>query len=364
MLHYQKFIGETDTMLSRVRYYFQKVAQDTITGYYFHHQKEVQDKHGKSHSFQQLYNGKALAYTEDSAVVLMTVEKWATEIKNFIRANDFLNLLLRPEKSAIVRNQQKWKAPAVLVGETQVGNTACWHVKIRIDETPNPEETISVLSSNFDFWIAQSDTTPIQYDITYKLLMGPDTVWQYDRYLLTHYHWAQMNAADSTFDLKRLPNHLKIRDYVPYQAPELLKEGEPAPQWELTSLNGEIINIGKLRGKLLLLDFFYKSCYPCLQALPVLQQLHEKYQSKDLMIIGVNPFDKKSDGIGEFLSRRNITYTVVLDDDGKVANTYRVSAYPTMYLINQQGKIVWVEVGFGSDSANMLEQTILKYLNE
>ena len=67
-----------------------------------------------------------------------------------------------------------------------------------------------------------------------------------------------------------------------------------------------------LKGKLVLIDFFTKSCYPCMLALLGLQALHKKYKSKGLNVIGINIYDKKEDGIIPFLSKRGITYPVLL----------------------------------------------------
>lgn len=362
MLHREKFMTEPDTVQRRVRCYFRKMPQDTLVKWYFHNRTESTDGKGNVYQFEQLYNGKELAYTCDSVIVVAAADKWAQEIKNYVEGYDFFKLLLNPEKSVIARNLEKRKAPAEWKGTVRIGGIPCRHVSIRIEETPNPKETVSILRSDFDFWISETDSTPVQYDITYKLLMGPDTVWQYDRYLLTHYRWNHLPTGDSLFALARMPADLKITDYVPYKRPELLKVGETAPLWQLPSLNDEVVKIDDFKGQLVLLDFFYKSCYPCMQALPVLQQLHEKYRDKGLKIIGVNPFDTKAEGIADFLSKRNITYTVVLDENRQVVKSYRVSAYPTMYLIDRQGKIVWTDEGFGEESAQTIEETILKHL--
>ncbi|WP_448520439.1 TlpA family protein disulfide reductase [Rhodoflexus sp.] len=360
MLHYQKFMDYSDTSISRHRVNFRKVPSDTISGVFFYKQQQTQSK-GKTFTSENLYNGQEYAFTYDDTATIMSVQRWTSQIKNYLDNNRLHPLLMQPDKSYITSNWEKWKVPVRLVGKEKIGNVDSYHVQFAKEEAPDPKQILSLLRSQYDFWISEADSVPIQYDITYKILQGPDTVWQYDRYLLTKYEW-NTALTDSLFSLQRLPKNLTIKEYTPYEAPELLKAGEPAPLWELPSLTDEVIRLEDLRGSLVLIDFYYKSCYPCLLALPELQALHEKYKDKGLKVIGVNPFDKKSDGIAEFLQKRNIAYTSVLDDGQKTATIYRVSGYPTLYLIDRKGDIVFVQQGFGTATGKKLEEEILKHL--
>jgi len=98
-----------------------------------------------------------------------------------------------------------------------------------------------------------------------------------------------------------------------------------------------------------------------MQALPALQALSEKYKDKGLRVIGIDPFDTKEDDMGTFLSKRGITYTVLMD--GKdVASSYHVSGYPTMYLVDKTGKIIFVQEGYGKDVDKTLDEIIEKNL--
>jgi len=97
-------------------------------------------------------------------------------------------------------------------------------------------------------------------------------------------------------------------------------------------------------------------------ALPDLQDLHERYDEKGVQIIGINPYDtKEDDDIDNFLAKRGITYTVLLG--GKdVAKEYNVSGYPTIYLIDKEGKILFTQVGYGAGTETKLEEIIVKNL--
>lgn len=362
MRHYQKFMTETDTMLTDIRCHFKKMRQDTLSQLHFYHWRQVRGKDSVYYTLEQVYNGQELAFTRDSSIIIMSADRWAKHIKSYVESYNFHPLITAPDRSWLNYNRDKWKAPVELISKESVGGIICRHLRVRIinDAKPDPQKPLQSLLSDYDFWISEADSLPIRYDVTYKLLMGPDTVWQYDRYLLTKYEFNSPMAAD--FSLQRLPHGFNIQEYKPRESPELLKAGTAAPHWELPSLNDETVRLADLKGSIVLIDFYYKSCFPCMQALPELQALHEKYKDKGLKVIGINPFDKKSDGLVEFLSKRNINYTTVLDEGRKAVEDYRVSGYPTLYLIDKTGTIVFVQEGYGTETAKELEEEILKHL--
>ena len=101
---------------------------------------------------------------------------------------------------------------------------------------------------------------------------------------------------ENILTLNTIPAYYKTKNYALYKSPELLKKETIAPNWELLSLIDEKISLNSLQGQVVLIDFFYKSCFPCMQALPALQALSVKYNGKGLRVIGIDPYDKKEDG--------------------------------------------------------------------
>jgi len=127
-------------------------------------------------------------------------------------------------------------------------------------------------------------------------------------------------------------------------------------------IKDEKINLKDFKGELVLIDFFTKSCYPCIMALPGLQALHEKYKSKGLNIIGINIYDKKEDGIIAFITKKGVTYPILLG--GKdVGLNYNVSGIPSIYLIDKNGKIIFSYVGYDKETEETLENIIKEILN-
>src|SRR6185503_1959515 len=129
--------------------------------------------------------------------------------------------------------------------------------------------------------------------------------YQYEIDVLNKYEINNLKD-ESILTLGSIPSYYKLKDYVPYKSAEPLPKDTLAPSWQLLSLADEKISLTELKGKLVLIDFFYKSCYPCMQALPASQTLNEKYKDKGLRIIGIDPYDKKEDDIAAFLAKRGV----------------------------------------------------------
>ena len=96
-------------------------------------------------------------------------------------------------------------------------------------------------------------------------------------------------------------------------------------------------------------------------ALPELQSLYEKYKDNGFVVVGIDPYDKKEDNIDEFLSKRGVTYPVLLGDK-ECAKKYNVSGYPTIYILNRKGEIVYSEDGYSKGKDVKLEKIIKENL--
>ena len=122
----------------------------------------------------------------------------------------------------------------------------------------------------------------------------------------------------------------------------LVKEnlpGSPAPALAGTAwLNTDgPLAWDDLRGKVVLLDFWGTWCMPCVEKMPQVQALHEKYQDKGLVVIGVHTA-QAAETCEEFAEKNNITFPLVLDT-GKTAEHYAVSGWPSYILIDKTGRV-------------------------
>jgi len=149
---------------------------------------------------------------------------------------------------------------------------------------------------------------------------------------------------------------------MPFQLNKhMLQPGEMAPEFSLKDPEGNTINLSDYKGKLVLLDFWYSACKPCIKASYNLEDLQKKYANRGLVVLGMNTMDK-DDKARRHNKKHHITYnTTLCSRDIKAA--YKIHSYPSFYLIDQTGKIVFSTSGYSSSLSAELESAILQALS-
>src|SRR3989454_10909363 len=113
---------------------------------------------------------------------------------------------------------------------------------------------------------------------------------------------------------------------------------------------GRPLTLKDLRGKVVLLDFWTYCCINCMHIIPDLKKLEARYPN-ELVVIGVHSakFDneKETDNIREAIKRYEIEHPVINDRDFLVWRSYGVRAWPSLMLINPQGRIIGGHSGEG-----------------
>jgi thiol-disulfide isomerase/thioredoxin len=107
-----------------------------------------------------------------------------------------------------------------------------------------------------------------------------------------------------------------------------------------------------LEGKIVLVDFFAYSCVNCLRTIPFLKQLERKYASLGLVIIGVHTpefeFEKIQANVQNAIDYYKISWPVAIDNNLEIWHQFSNKYWPTKYLSNQNGKIVYSHIGEGN----------------
>jgi peroxiredoxin len=111
---------------------------------------------------------------------------------------------------------------------------------------------------------------------------------------------------------------------------------KPAPDFELKDLQGNRWSLKELRGKTVVLNFWFTSCAPCIQEMPELNQLVRKYGSKNVVFLGLANDNAKQ--VNTFLQNHTFSY-VLLPASQEVANKYLVSSWPTSMVIDKEGNV-------------------------
>lgn len=147
-----------------------------------------------------------------------------------------------------------------------------------------------------------------------------------------------------------------------YQILMSLKEGSPAPEFELENINGETVTLAHFKGKVIYIDFWFGACGPCQANFQKTKTVKKYFENADVVFLlvsidGKNVWKearKKENIIGYhvFTQGRKAQHGVIKD--------YKVSNYPTTYIIDKNGKIFSAHP---STNAETLKNQIVKALN-
>lgn len=112
---------------------------------------------------------------------------------------------------------------------------------------------------------------------------------------------------------------------------------------------GEKIDLAQLEGTVVVLTFWASWCSPCLQELPILENLQQKVPKDQLRVIAMNIDADVADYKRIMVHLENATLTIARDRNGKIKQRYGVSAIPHMFLIDHHGKVAHMHRGYGPD---------------
>jgi thiol-disulfide isomerase/thioredoxin len=153
----------------------------------------------------------------------------------------------------------------------------------------------------------------------------------------------------------------------PFRSYPESKASESATAPELAAgdwINSEPLKLKDLRGRVVLIEFWTFGCYNCRNTLPFVKSWNDRYRDQGFTVIGVHSpeFDdeRKVENLRREVASLGIRYPVVTDNDYQTWNAYNVSAWPTAFLLDKQGRIRWMHVGEGDyEEAERLIQKLL-----
>ena len=146
-----------------------------------------------------------------------------------------------------------------------------------------------------------------------------------------------------------LVNLISIESYAQsYLSKGLLKVDTKAPSFELISSNGDSIRLSDYRGKMVLLDFWYVGCKPCIKAFWDIDSLKQELGKNSFVVIGMNPINRKGK-INKFKNKYKYTDKVAVCRKTSIVEDYKISAYPTIYIIDREGNIAFASAGYYKD---------------
>ena len=117
------------------------------------------------------------------------------------------------------------------------------------------------------------------------------------------------------------------------------------PEFEAVTLTGDYLTAEELHGKVVLLDFWFTSCPPCIKALPGLRRIHRKMGDDHFVLVSVST-DQDQATLKEFIAKNGMEWPQVWDKNHELARKLKVESYPSYILVNHEGEIVYSTRGW------------------
>jgi len=143
----------------------------------------------------------------------------------------------------------------------------------------------------------------------------------------------------------------------------ITRVGDRAPAFTCRTIDGKTIDISKLQGKIVMINFFATWCGPCLQELPVLQNnIWDKYKTNDnfqLIILGRQHTEAE---VRKFVDSRKFTMPFAPDPERKIYSLYATQFIPRNVIIGKDGRIIFQSMGYTPEEFKKIEDLLTEQL--
>jgi peroxiredoxin len=130
-------------------------------------------------------------------------------------------------------------------------------------------------------------------------------------------------------------------DLLKTTAREGLTQGDMAPDFTLTTVDGKKVQLSDLKGKKVIVNFWATWCPPCKAEMPHMQNYYDEFsQDENVEILAVNlTSGDKVESVQNFVKDYGLTFPIPMDEEGMVGQTYEAITIPTSYMIDSNGRI-------------------------
>jgi thiol-disulfide isomerase/thioredoxin len=160
----------------------------------------------------------------------------------------------------------------------------------------------------------------------------------------------------------QLKNHEQYSKYTLEDAERRAKHvGKPAAPFKTTDLDGKEYSLDGLRGKVLVLDFWYRGCGWCIRAMPQMRELADDFKGQPVAILGMNT-DRNEKDARFVIDAMNLNYPT-LKAEG-LPEKFGVQGFPTLVIIDQSGTVRDLHVGYSPTLREEVGKTIRELLKK
>ncbi|MCW5910886.1 MAG: TlpA family protein disulfide reductase [Cyclobacteriaceae bacterium] len=145
--------------------------------------------------------------------------------------------------------------------------------------------------------------------------------------------------------------------------PQTMKQGDTFDNFALKDITGKTWVLSELKGKIIVINFWFTGCAPCIMEIPELNTLVEKYKNKDVVFLALAMGDDETK-IRKFLERKPFNYNLIPHKDARnVISRYGIMAFPTHVVLDAERKITYTAIGYHEETVASLDKEIVKLID-
>jgi len=228
------------------------------------------------------------------------------------------------------------------------------HWVIRVDYPP--EEEIDQMYRRL--WIRKKDHLPgkMEYHVTYNQQ-------SYYQSISLSQLVSKADFEEDLFSMAPMLMEYPLKNYLAgNHGNHYISIGRPVPEFEHSTLSGERISWQSLRGKVVLINFWYMDCSACQSSFEYLTRLQEQFGDQQFMVLGMNGIDRNREALSAYKKKHAINYPLLMADE-YTEKRYTIRVYPTIYLIDRHGRLQYIHHGPPGDSINTIENKIRELIS-
>ncbi|MBI3807898.1 MAG: TlpA family protein disulfide reductase [Nitrospirae bacterium] len=152
-------------------------------------------------------------------------------------------------------------------------------------------------------------------------------------------------------------------DIFPVAGRSGVKLGEPAPNFQLRDMEGHLVALSDLRGKVVMVNFWATWCGPCRVEMPAMEVLYQAFSRKDFEILAVSTDAEGVSVTRPFQQKNRLTFPILHDPDYLVGLTYGARSLPMTFMVDRQGVVrhqIFGARDWGAAEAHQLVQMLMK----
>lgn len=334
---YRSFSGKTSTRIGTA--YFSIEPQDTLLGIKYYTSIESNGRKYKSFYDGDIQTGLSL---NDSIVIYKTP---ALLPPNRRMTNPIITSSIYSIKKWIERNSRDSIFNNLRLKDTIIDNKKCDLFTYQIDFRDHgywhhiPENKGNNTTNTVNIAFSKESKLPVY--LYYVENFNAEN-FQITKVRFSDFHEAEYN--DEKLSIESVPDY-----FHGVSGRKMLPKYSNAPNFILPQVDGDSIALSELRGKYVLIEFSYLGCGACIKSIPKLNELQKIYADTDLKIYGINLYSSNPAKISDFYKKFGIEYPILWSDSDFFPKYYYINAAPTLYLIDDTGKIIYSSIGFKED---------------